>query len=78
MDADAPEMFTLKMVKGSWSGLKDMHSIMLSSSIAKALFGSTEPVNQVVMINNKTTVKVTGVYEDLPLNSAYPPSIPKR
>ena len=71
MDPDAPEMFTLKMVKGSWSGLKDMHSIILSSSIAKALFGNTDPVNQVVMINNKTNVKVTGVYEDLPLNSAF-------
>ena len=71
MDPDAPEMFTLKMVKGSWSGLKDMHSIILSSSIAKAFFGNTDPVNQVVMINNKTNVKVTGVYEDLPLNSAF-------
>ena len=71
MDADAPEMFTLKMVRGSWSGLKDMYSIMLSSSVAKALFGNTDPVNQLVMINNKTSVKVTGVYEDLPLNSEF-------
>ena len=71
MDADAPEMLTLKMVKGDWSGLKDIYSIMLSSSVAKALFGNSDPLNQLVMINNKTSVKVTGVYEDLPLNSEF-------
>ena len=71
MDADAPEMFTLKMVKGDWSGLKDIYSIMLSSSVAKALFGNSDPLNQLVMINNKTSVKVTGVFEDLPLNSEF-------
>ena len=53
MDDGAPEMFHLKMVKGSWSGLKDPYSIMLSASIAKALFGDTDPLDQLVMINNK-------------------------
>ena len=71
MDADAPEMFSLHMVKGNWSGLKDIYSIMLSSSVARALFGNNDPLNQLVTINNKTTVKVTGVYEDLPLNSEF-------
>ena len=71
MDPGAPEMFTLKMEKGTWAGLKDMHSIMLSSSVAKALFGNSDPVGQTVTINNKTNVNVTGVYEDLPLNSEF-------
>jgi hypothetical protein len=35
------------------------------------LFGDIDPMNQVIMINNKTSVKVTGVYEDLPLNSEF-------
>ena len=69
MDEGAPEMFTLKMLKGSWSGLKELHSIMLSASTAKALFGNADPMNQVVLLNNKLNVKVTGVYEDLPLNT---------
>ena len=71
MDRDAPEMFTLKMQKGNWSGLHDPHSIMLSASLAKALFGDIDPMNQIVLISNKTSVKVTGVYEDLPLNSQF-------
>jgi putative ABC transport system permease protein len=71
MDDGAPAMFTLKMLKGNWNGLKDPHSIMLSASVAKALFGESEPMDQIVMINNKTSVKVTGVYEDLPQNSQF-------
>ncbi len=69
MDKDAPEMFTFKMLKGNRAGLKDPHSIMLSSSTAKALFGNADPMDQLVLINNKMNVKVTGVYEDFPLNS---------
>jgi putative ABC transport system permease protein len=71
MDPDAPEMLTLKMIYGSRSGLKDPYSIMLSESTSKAFFGDVNPVNQVMKINNKFDVKVTGVYEDLPLNSQF-------
>jgi ABC-type antimicrobial peptide transport system permease subunit len=71
MDADAPEMLTLKMIHGSWAGLKDPYSIMLSESTAKAFFGDSNPVNQVMKINNKYNVKVTGVYQDLPLNTQF-------
>jgi len=69
MDADAPEMFSLKILKGNWNGLNDPYSIMLSASIAKALFGNADPMDQTVTMSNKTRVKVTGVYEDLPVNS---------
>jgi ABC-type antimicrobial peptide transport system permease subunit len=71
MDEGAPEMLTLKMQEGNWNGLHDPYSIMLSASLAKALFGNSDPLNQIVRINNKTSVKVTGVYEDLPLNSQF-------
>ena len=71
MDADAPEMLTLKMIRGSWSGLADPYSIMLSASTAKAFFGEANPVNQVIKMNNKYELKVTGVYQDLPLNTQF-------
>jgi putative ABC transport system permease protein len=69
MDSGAPEMFTLKMKSGSWNGLADPHSIMLAASTAKALFGESDPVGQLLVINNKDNVTVTGVYEDLPQNT---------
>ncbi len=71
MDAGAPEMFSFKMLEGNWKGLNAPYSIMLSASIAKALFGDRDPMDQLVMMSNKTPVKVTGVYEDFPVNSQF-------
>jgi ABC-type antimicrobial peptide transport system permease subunit len=71
MDEEAPAMFTLKMLKGNWNGLRDPHSIMLSASTAKTLFGNADALDQLVVINNKMNVKVSGIYEDLPLNTQF-------
>ncbi|HZY82701.1 MAG TPA: ABC transporter permease [Cyclobacteriaceae bacterium] len=61
-----PDMLELKMLKGTRSGLKDMHSIMLSASASKAIFGDEDPMDKSLKLNDKNDVKVTGVYEDLP------------
>ena len=71
MDADAARLLSLKMLKGSDDGLSDPHSILLSSSTAKAIFGSQDPLNRLMKISNKLDVKVTGVYEDLPHNTHF-------
>lgn len=65
------EMLSLKMLKGTRDGLKDPYSILLSESTAKAYFGDADPMNQLMRINNKHDVKVTGVYEDLPYNTFF-------
>jgi ABC-type lipoprotein release transport system permease subunit len=69
MDEPAPDMFTLKMLRGSRTGLADPHSILLSQAVSRALFGDSDPINRTILINNETVVKVTGVYQDLPLNT---------
>lgn len=71
MDEGALEMLSLKMLKGSWGSLKERESIVLSESAAKALFGESDPMNQLVRIDNTMDAKVTGVYEDLPKNSRF-------
>ncbi len=65
------EMLSLKMLRGTRDGLKDPYSILLSESVAKAYFGDADPMNQVMRMDNKVDVKVTGVYEDLPYNSTF-------
>jgi putative ABC transport system permease protein len=65
------EMLSLKMLKGTRDGLKDPYSILLSASTAKAYFGDADPMNQLMRINNKHDVRVTGVYEDLPHNTFF-------
>ncbi len=66
-----PDMFTLKMVSGTRVGLQDMKSILLSESLAKKLFGDVDPVNQVIKMDARWDLKVTGVYEDLPKSSTF-------
>ncbi|GHM99399.1 ABC transporter permease [Cytophagales bacterium WSM2-2] len=65
------EMLTLRMLKGTRDCLKDPYSIALSESVAKAYFGEADPMNQMLRLDNKVDVKVTGVYEDLPYNSRF-------
>jgi ABC-type antimicrobial peptide transport system permease subunit len=71
MHPDAPKMLTLAMVSGTYDGLRELNSIMLSMSLAKTLFGDEDPLNKILQIDNKIDVKVTGVYEDLPTNSQF-------
>lgn len=71
LEPQAPDMLSLNMLKGSRTGLQDPSSILLSQSTAKAFFGDEEPVGQLMRIDNKDDVKVTGVYEDLPANSTF-------
>lgn len=70
-ESDAPEMLSLKMIKGSRQGLKDPHSILLSASAAEALFGGEDPMNKTLKLDRQDVVKVTGVYEDFPDNTTF-------
>jgi putative ABC transport system permease protein len=69
MGDDAPEIFSLNILAGNGKGLKDRSSILLSQSVAKALFGNANPVNKVIKLDNKDVFKVSGVYDDLPANT---------
>jgi len=71
MEPDAPNLLTLDLLKGNRLGLKDMSSIMLSASLAKALFGSGDPIGHTIKIDGKTMAKVTGVYADFPRNNTF-------
>ncbi|KAA9354735.1 ABC transporter permease [Larkinella humicola] len=67
-----PQMLSLTMLKGTAANaLKDPRSILLSESIAKALFGDANPMNKIIKIDSQNNVRVTGVFEDLPFNSDF-------
>ncbi len=69
MGIDGPEMFSLKMLKGNRNGLKDPSSMLISQSVAKALFGDADPTGKIVKLDNRAGFNVSGVYEDLPRNT---------
>jgi putative ABC transport system permease protein len=71
MDASGPELFSFNMIEGTRSGLEQTPSILISKSVATALFGSKDPLNRSLRINNKTDVTVTGVFEDFKQNTEF-------
>ncbi|MDB5280297.1 MAG: transporter permease [Ferruginibacter sp.] len=71
LEPQITEMLSLKMLSGTRTALKDIHSVILSASTAKALFGTVDPVDKIIKLDSKFDVKVTGVYEDLPYNSDF-------
>ncbi|GAB4018371.1 ABC transporter permease [Spirosoma koreense] len=71
IEPQAPDLLSLNMVKGTRAGLNEPYSILLSESAANALFGNSDPLGQLVKIDNQTAVKVTGVYQDLPYNTQF-------
>lgn len=64
-------MFSLEMVKGMQDGLKEINSVMINESLAQSLFGKEDPIGKIVKIDNKSDLKVTGVFKDFPHNSDF-------
>jgi putative ABC transport system permease protein len=68
---ELPEMLSLKMTSGNRNALTDPSAVLISQSLAQSLFGNADPMNKVVKLDNMTSLKVGGVYEDLPENTTY-------
>jgi putative ABC transport system permease protein len=71
VEPEFAQMMSLKMINGNQRGLNDIHSILISGSLAKALFADQNPINQLMRLNDTSSVKVTGVFEDFPANSSF-------
>jgi putative ABC transport system permease protein len=65
-----PELFSLSMLQGTRDGLKDAQSIMLSKSIADALF-EDNALGKIIKFDNRDLLTVTGVFEDFPKTSQF-------
>ncbi len=55
------EMFSLKMLQGSRNGLKDIHSIMISKTLADAIVGPNA-IGKMIKFDNRYLLMVTGVF----------------
>ncbi|MEO8405376.1 MAG: ABC transporter permease [Chitinophagaceae bacterium] len=71
MEPEGLDMLSIKMLKGSYNSLNDLHSIVLSKSTAEVFFGKEDPINKSIKIDNRIDAVVTGVYEDIAKNSRY-------
>ena len=71
IEPEVIDMLSLNMLSGSNKSLADPHSMILSQSKAIAIFGNENPIDKSLKIDNSIEVKVTGIYEDLPINSKF-------
>ncbi|WP_343690759.1 ABC transporter permease [Chitinophaga sp.] len=71
VDPSFLSMFSFPLIKGNAAtALKDVFSIVITEKMATKMFGSADPMDQIISIN-KDRFKVTGILKDLPLNSTF-------
>ncbi|QTE38301.1 FtsX-like permease family protein [Mucilaginibacter gossypii] len=69
--SDFLKIFQYNFLQGSrTTALNDPYSIVLTKTTALALFGTGNVINKVVKVDNNYNLKVTGVIQDVPLNSS--------
>jgi ABC-type antimicrobial peptide transport system permease subunit len=65
------KMFSFPLRSGNIeSGLSQPNSIVLTESLAKILFGTSNPIGQMIKFDNKSSLMVSAVAKDLPKNSS--------
>lgn len=76
VDPSFLRMFTFPMLKGDPNtALDEPYSIVLTREIAEKYFGNKDPVGQMFSADNQYELTVTGVVEDIPLNSTLTPDM---
>lgn len=76
-DPEFLDIFTLEVLKGAAkSNLLDRSgTVIISDRAAKKYFPTTEPVGQVLTVDNNLKLEVTGVYKTMPANSFFQPEL---
>jgi putative ABC transport system permease protein len=72
VDSNFLQVFDFRLLKGQPNQvLQDMHSIVITETLAENLFGDEEAMGKVIKIDNKENFTVTGVLKDLPNNTRF-------
>ena len=71
-DPNIFEIFTLPLLKGDpQNALADPNGVVLTPAMARKYFGDEEPLGQVLNIDSRADLKVTGVMREVPANSHF-------
>jgi putative ABC transport system permease protein len=69
-------VFDVQVVKGdATQALNEPFSVMLTEEMAGKYFGNSDPINQMVKLDNQINLKVTGIFKAFPNNAHLHPSI---
>lgn len=71
-DSSFFKIFSFKILEGNQNNLLSTpHSLVLTESIAKKYFGDKNPVGETLILQNKYEFTVTGVIQDIPVNTHF-------
>jgi len=71
-DSSVFNVFTIPFVQGNPKGaLRDPYTMVISQKAAAKYFPNENPIGQTLIVENKDSYKVTGVYEDMPVSSHF-------
>jgi putative ABC transport system permease protein len=69
-DPEVFDIFTISLLKGNKAtALSKPGQVIISESAAQKYFGNEEALGNVLTVDNKTTLEVTGIFKDFPVNS---------
>ena len=76
IDESFSNLFDITVTKGNTNtALREPYSVMLSEDVAKKYFGSEDPMDKIIKLDQQATCKVTGVYKPLPQASHLHPGV---
>lgn len=71
-DSTLFDVFTLPVIAGNAkTALKDYHSLVITETIAKKYFNSTDAIGKTMLINDTGNYKITAVIKDIPKQSHF-------
>ena len=71
-DSSLFDVFTLPVIAGNAkTALRDYHSLVITETIAKKYFNSTDVVGKTMLINDTGNYKITAVIKDIPKQSHF-------
>ena len=66
------KMFQLQFIKGNAAtAFNQLYSLVVSETMAKKFFGTTDVIGKSLKVNNKKDYVITGVIKDLPKNVSF-------
>lgn len=76
-DSSFFDFFSIPLLRGNKkTALNEKHSLVLSESTAKKIFGDEDPMNKLIQVGNDTTFhRVTGIMKDIPENTHFKASV---
>lgn len=71
MESGGEEILDLKPIYGNLKLFGDPSSIYISKTLACKFFGNSNPIGQIMLVDDKMSVKVVGVFADIEQNSSF-------